>query len=56
MDLFQGISIFLHNEETENINGEILITKGNLRINTLNSAYKLPEEKIGFVRGKDPPE
>ncbi len=33
------------------MNGEILITKGNLRVNTLNSAYKLPEEKIGFSGG-----
>jgi hypothetical protein len=38
-------------EGTENVNGEILITGGNLRINTLNSAYKLPEEKIGFSGG-----
>jgi translocation and assembly module TamB len=39
-------------EEIENINGELLITKGKLRINTLNSAYKIPEEKIGFTGGK----
>ena len=39
-------------EGTENINGEILITKGNLRINTLNSAYRIPEEKIGFAGGE----
>ncbi len=39
-------------EEIENIIGEILITKGNLRINMLNSAYKIPEAKIGFAGGK----
>jgi len=39
-------------EEIEDMNGEILITKGNLRVNALNSEYKIPGEKIRFAGGK----
>ncbi len=35
-------------EEIEDIDGEIIISEGNLRVNALNSAYKIPEGKIRF--------
>jgi translocation and assembly module TamB len=34
--------------ETRMMTGEFLMTNGNLRINALNSSYRLPEERISF--------
>jgi translocation and assembly module TamB len=39
-------------DEIENFNGELDINKANVRINTLNSNYTIPEERISFTGGK----
>ena len=37
---------------SDNLSGELLINNGKIRINTLNSSYRMPDEKISFVNKK----
>jgi hypothetical protein len=37
---------------SDNLSGELLINNGEIRINTLNSSYRMPDEKISFVNKK----
>ena len=39
-------------DEINNFTGDLFISNGNLRINTLNSSYRLPDERIRFTGKK----
>ena len=39
-------------DEARSLSGDLLISDGNLRINTLNSAYRLPDNRINFTGKK----